>query len=249
MPVEVTTNIPGLNQSYPLATDGLGEGDDHLRLIKRVLKTTFPNIDQPITVSAAAINAVISNPFPFPVGGIILWSGTVASIPTGWTLCNGVTVNKSDGTGTITPPDLRDRFVIAAGGSFNPNATGGTSTHSHTATASGTALSVAQLPAHSHAVSDPGHSHGVYDPGHSHSYSLKVSDRTGAGDGFIVGPNTAGSWGFNTSAVGTGISIYNAGTGVSIQNTGSGQTHTHTVSVTDGTHIPPYYALAYIMKI
>lgn len=249
MPVEVTTNIPGLNQSYPLATDGLGEGDDHLRLLKRVLKTTFPNIDTPITVSSAAINAVISNPFPFPVGGIILWSGSVASIPSGWTLCNGVTVNKSDGTGTVTPPDLRDRFVVAAGTTYAPGATGGTSTHSHTASISQTALSVAQIPAHSHAVSDPGHTHGVYDPGHSHGFSNKISDRTGAGDGFIVGPNTAGSWGFSTAGAGTGISIYGAGTGVSIQNTGSGQAHGHDASVSTTNHIPPYYALAYIMKI
>ena len=50
----------------------------------------------------------------FPPGGIILWSGTIASIPSGWVLCNG-----SNGT-----PDLTDRFVIGAGGSFNPNTSG-----------------------------------------------------------------------------------------------------------------------------
>jgi hypothetical protein len=50
----------------------------------------------------------------FPTGGIILWSGSIASIPSGWALCNG-----SNGT-----PDLTDRFVIGAGGSFNPNTSG-----------------------------------------------------------------------------------------------------------------------------
>lgn len=50
----------------------------------------------------------------FPPGGIILWSGTIASIPSGWVLCNG-----TNGT-----PDLTDRFVIGAGGSFNPNTSG-----------------------------------------------------------------------------------------------------------------------------
>lgn len=39
-----------------------------------------------------------------PSGGIILWSGTIATIPAGWALCNG-----ENGT-----PDLRDRFVICA---------------------------------------------------------------------------------------------------------------------------------------
>lgn len=40
----------------------------------------------------------------FPSGGIIMWSGTIATIPSGWYLCNG-----ANGT-----PDLRNRFVIAA---------------------------------------------------------------------------------------------------------------------------------------
>lgn len=50
---------------------------------------------------------------PFPVGGIILWSGSIASIPSGWALCNG-----SNGT-----PDLRDKFIIGSGGSYSPNTT------------------------------------------------------------------------------------------------------------------------------
>jgi hypothetical protein len=40
----------------------------------------------------------------FPTGIICMWSGTIATIPTGWYLCNG-----SNGT-----PDLRNRFIIAA---------------------------------------------------------------------------------------------------------------------------------------
>jgi len=39
-----------------------------------------------------------------PIGSIVIWSGTVASIPTGWQLCDG-----TNGT-----PDLRDRFVVGA---------------------------------------------------------------------------------------------------------------------------------------
>lgn len=53
--------------------------------------------------------------------GIIIWSGSVVNIPSGWYLCNG-----SNGT-----PDLRGRFVIGAGGSYSVNATGGSSTHNH----------------------------------------------------------------------------------------------------------------------
>jgi hypothetical protein len=50
-----------------------------------------------------------------PVGGIIMWSGSVNDIPAGWTLCNG-----TQGT-----PDLRDRFVVGAGKSYNPGQAGG----------------------------------------------------------------------------------------------------------------------------
>ena len=53
-----------------------------------------------------------------PVGGIIMWSGTIAAIPTNWALCNG-----SSGT-----PDLRNTFVIGAhsddGGSAKTTVTG-----------------------------------------------------------------------------------------------------------------------------
>ncbi len=46
-----------------------------------------------------------------PVGGIIMWSGTNASIPPGWALCDG-------GNGT---PDLTDKFILSvSSGAENP---------------------------------------------------------------------------------------------------------------------------------
>lgn len=39
-----------------------------------------------------------------PSGGIILWKGTIATIPSGWALCDG-----TNGT-----PDLRDKFIVGA---------------------------------------------------------------------------------------------------------------------------------------
>ena len=53
-----------------------------------------------------------------PSGVIVLWSGTIASIPAGWALCNG----------TLGTPDLRDRFIVGArqdnAGVANTNITG-----------------------------------------------------------------------------------------------------------------------------
>lgn len=50
-----------------------------------------------------------------PSGVIVAWSGTVASIPAGWTICNG----------TSGTPDLRDRFVVGATGAYAVGASGG----------------------------------------------------------------------------------------------------------------------------
>jgi len=61
--------------------------------------------------------------FLVPKGAIIMWSGPIASIPTGWALCDG-----SNGT-----PNLKDRFIVAMGNEHPLGQTGGSSAHSHTA--------------------------------------------------------------------------------------------------------------------
>jgi len=85
----------------------------------------------------------------FPSGGIILWSGSVASIPSGWLLCNG-----SSGT-----PDLRDRFVVGAGSTYAVGATGGADT---------VTLSTSQIPSHTHTFSATTSTNGA----HTHTYQL-----------------------------------------------------------------------------
>jgi microcystin-dependent protein len=219
---------------------------------------------------------------PFPSGGIIMWSGSIANIPSGWLLCNG-----SSGT-----PDLRDRFVVGAGSTYAVNATGGATT---------VTLSTTNLPSHTHSISASGttsatnidhvhdisrfgdtggtsndHAHGISDPGHQHSYRLDVDGRNvafvgNAGDvgGLTLGEGTGprGSISTATQSSTTGI------TGTGGQNAGhthtftisgnsgamnTNQTHTHTVTVTgtsgatgSGTAfsiLPPYFALAFIMK-
>lgn len=72
-------------------------------------------------------------------GIIVMWSGSIISIPSGWRLCDG-------GGGT---PDLRNRFIVGAGSSYSVGATGGTDA---------VTLSTAQIPAHTHG-SAGGHSH------------------------------------------------------------------------------------------
>ena len=72
---------------------------------------------------------------PVPVGGIIMWSGSIISIPSGWALCNGQVL---DGQPT---PDLRDRFIIGAGATYSLGNTGGLSA---------VQLTISEMPAHNH---------------------------------------------------------------------------------------------------
>ena len=64
----------------------------------------------------------------FVSGMIILWSGSVANIPSGFVLCNG----------SNSTPDLRDRFVVGAGNSYAVGATGGATTASDNVSVTGT---------------------------------------------------------------------------------------------------------------
>lgn len=73
-----------------------------------------------------------------PVGDIMIWSGSIASIPGGWALCD-----RTPGT-----PDLRDRFVKGTGIQGEVGTTGGATTHTH---ATHTPLT--------HSITDPKHSH------------------------------------------------------------------------------------------
>ena len=168
--------------------------------------TAGTNTTQIATTAFAIANGI-------PSGCIVLWSGSVASIPSGWVLCNG-----SSGT-----PDLRNRFVVGAGSAYAVAATGGSAD--------------ATLVSHSHSVSDPGHAHGVSDPGHSHTVALYGPNGGGGNPGGDL--NTSSPATYGTSGSGTGISIQGAGTGISIQSSGSSATNAN---------LPPYYALAYIMK-
>jgi hypothetical protein len=97
----------------------------------------------------------------FVAGMIMLWSGSSASIPSGWLLCDG----------TNSTPDLRNRFVVGAGSTYAVNATGGSANaivvaHTHTMTTEG---------AHVHAYGG-GEALGVgvnnnYAPGGSTAYA------------------------------------------------------------------------------
>jgi hypothetical protein len=99
---------------------------------------TYDNIYGALSTAPAVAGDTV------PAGCILLWSGSIGSIPVGWYLCNG-----SNGT-----PDLRDKFVVGAGSAYAVNGTGGSAnaivvSHTHTATS---------------VVTDPQHNHDTVIP-------------------------------------------------------------------------------------
>lgn len=58
MALESATYISDLNASNPTGSDGRNTADDHLRLIKSAVKTTFPNVSGAVTPTHTELNYV-----------------------------------------------------------------------------------------------------------------------------------------------------------------------------------------------
>ena len=62
MALENGTYVNSLVPANPASTDGLAQADDHIRLIKSVIKNTFPNITGAVTATQANLNSTTSIP-------------------------------------------------------------------------------------------------------------------------------------------------------------------------------------------
>lgn len=60
MALETSTYIDGLVATNPTSTDNVGDGDNHIRLLKSTIKATFPNITGAVTGTHTAINSAVS---------------------------------------------------------------------------------------------------------------------------------------------------------------------------------------------
>lgn len=189
------------------------------------------------TVPALIASAVLT---ALPVGTVVDWSGSVASIPSPWQLCDG----------TNSTPNLKDKFLVGAGNAYAVGATGGQTNVTPTITVNGTSLSVAQLPSYSLTVTDPGHAHGITDPGHTHAFTAGTASITG-NIGYTTGASaapTTGTVANSMSSATTGITVNTATTGISVSSGGSGTAHSHSATSSLVSTLPPYYALAKICK-
>lgn len=173
-----------------------------------------------------------------PAGVIVMWSGTLASVPSGWALCDG-------NAGT---PDLRDRFIYGWTQGVDPGGTGGSTSYTPAGTVStptfaGTAFS--DVINHTHTVS-------VNDPGHTH-ITQRYPTTTGSSSGFTFDTSMSGTLTDNTlptKTATTGITATTtnpAGGVASITPAGTISTPTFTGNA--ATIVPPYFKLAFIIKL
>ena len=158
----------GKGKRYVSASEPSGGVDGDIWYVGQTLDgktiTAAQIVDQSITAAQIKDNTItakqLSSTINFvPIGGIIMWSGTItaAEALTGWKLCDGI-----NGT-----PDLRNRFIVGAhsgagiginstaGPTFNVSSTGvGVLSRNYTPGDTGgeTAhkLTVAELASHSH---------------------------------------------------------------------------------------------------
>ena len=136
----------------------------------------------------------------YPVGTIASYLGI--SDPDGWVICDGVqrnggngryselknilntamntTVNTSD---SITPPDLRQRFLYGRSQTNSTSNQGGSST---------VTLALNQMPKHKHTIT-------INDPGHNHTWNYGLEgDDDGRGGSYNEFTTIAGS---NTNSI------------------------------------------------
>ena len=162
----------------------------------------------------------------FPSGGIIMWSGTIANIPSGWVLCDG----------TNSTPNLKDRFIVGS-----TSDSGQTHDIGDTGGANSLTLTEAQLPAHTHgagtlATNETGD-----------HYHL---------DGTVMDSGGEDTYGSTTDASASRVDQSQAETKNEHAHTSTEGAHTHTISGSTGStgsgssidNRPAYYALAFIMK-
>lgn len=142
----------------------------------------------------------------------------------------GTTYGAGDGSTTFNLPDKRERVSISTGSEdWYLGKTGGSIQHNHTqaSTTGGTAITVNQMPSHSHR-------------------SLMWGDNSNQYFGVNSSGSPAGMWRIAYSSGDSGVSQANFYT----NRIGGGQAHTHSLGSTNSAYaLPPYLVCNYIIKV
>ena len=156
----------------------------------------------------------------FTVGTIMAWSGTSASIPAGYQLCDGGAAATADLEAITGPnvPDLRNRFIVGAydsiGDTTYPNLSPGAT--------GGSANSVVAS-----------HSHGTYGSESGYRHPVRA------------GTDASIDWDSHTASSEDGTYNINSRTDTAGVDSDGNNDSSQTVT---NANLPPYYALCYIIK-
>ena len=248
------------------------KGKSALNIIKDELAPSAP-----VTLNSY-FNSLLSNLLPF--GTIVAYNPQAPSppssginIPDGWAECNGEEVDKSDRSGTVTPPDLRGRFILGRNDTdiektiYNYGTDGGTEINEES-------IILDNIPSHTHGVdinvddtsytagdvifetdeSTDEHSDKYYGrkDDDSSKYFLQQNSMANQGDAGAQGPFYSQSEEKDSSD--TSHIHKNTLTQGELNER---LKHNHNISVTGAgksvpleiDNMPPYYVLIYIMKI
>jgi hypothetical protein len=168
-------------------------------------------------------------------GIIVMWSGLIVNIPTGWALCDG-----TNGT-----PDLRNSFIRSIDVAEQPGITGGAATHIHDPHPDHIVTQPDNHDDHVVTQPDPHNDHSS-DGGHTHDSHTAQNDTeiTGAGTR-LTGPTTHASGGAHTHDAhsahsGTAVDAHSAHTGTDVDP------HSPHSAISND---PVFYKLAFIMRL
>lgn len=233
--------ISQLNEAAPLS------GDEYVPITQRTgitqaLKTVRTS---PADIADYVLSQII------PPGTMMTYAGVLSALeqPHGWLVCDGRALSRttyhrlfsvigttygSSNDALFNLPDLRGRVVMGynttsstyqpafgnwpAGSTLSVGKLSGEFFHQ---------LTIGELPAHNHNLTDPGHTHSVYDP--------RVGTHEGVRGGDGTGSRKFASVNYPTHNQNAGSST----TGISIANAGSNRYHNN---------MQPYIALNYIIK-
>jgi microcystin-dependent protein len=250
VPLETATYISDLVATNPAASDPLGQADDHIRLVKLALKSTFPNFTsaplnstqaQIDAIAALLVNGQLTGNGACPPGALMDFGGTTA--PTGWLICDGQAVSRTtyaalftaigttwgagDGSTTFNVPGLQKYFRRHRDGGTLAGAVGvlkNPANLAHTHTGSGSTGTESNDHMHTYAGTT-----GTDSPDHSHGVSINAG-------GNALGVSGGGSFSLPTapSAVQSGGASARHAHAFSGTTSGINVNHTHTFSVTTG---------------
>jgi hypothetical protein len=167
---------PTFNVPVPIASGGTGQNTASLA-INALVPSQTGNSGKALVTNGTSVSWGAA----FVSGMIMMWSGTIATIPTGWVLCDG----------SSSTPDLRNRFIV---GAYSDNAGVAKTTITGASTQTGGSAD-AIVVSHTHTATST-----VTDPGHTHTVTAVSFANGGSGSATQTNSYYNGAYGTINSA-------------------------------------------------